>query len=393
MARKSNTRAAQGAGNIRQRPDGRWEARYTAGRDPGTGKQIQKSVYGRTQREVREKLTKVIADIDNHSYHEPCKMRLKEWITIWTEEYLGDVKPSTAHLYSEQVRLYIIPALGAVRLDELSPHSIQLFYNRLKRGADNKTGLSSKTIRNIHGVLHKALQQAVDIGYLKTNPANTPKLPKAEQKEIHPLDETQMQDFLETIKGHKHEILYKVDLFTGLREGEILGLTWDCINFDKGTITVKQQLRREQKKGGQYYLTTPKNGKSRTISPAPSVMKLLHTQRARQSEQRLLMGELWQSSDMVFTNETGGYLSYRTVYDCFKRIVGKIGTPTTRFHDLRHTYAVNAIRAGDDFKTLQENLGHATAAFTMQTYGHVTDQMKKTSADRMEQFIRGVSGL
>ena len=122
MARKSNTRNAQGSGTIRQRSDGRWEARYTFGRDLGTGKQIQKSVYGSTQREVSEKLRRITASSDDHSYQEPCQMRLKEWLDIWTSEYLGDVKPSTAHLYSEQVRLYIIPALGAVRLDELNTH-------------------------------------------------------------------------------------------------------------------------------------------------------------------------------------------------------------------------------------------------------------------------------
>lgn len=270
MPRKSNTRSAQGSGTIRQRADGRWEARYTVGRDPGTGKQIQKSVYGSTQREVSEKLRKITASIDDRSYQEPCKMRLKEWLDIWTSEYLGDVKPSTAHLYTEQVRLYIVPALGAVRLDELNTHNIQIVYNRLKRG---------------------------------------------------------------------------------------------------------------------------QGGKPRTIAPAPSVMKLLRIQRARQLEQRLRVGELWQNSNMVFTNETGGYLSYRTVYDCFKRIVDRIGASNIRFHDLRHTYAVNAIRAGDDFKTLQENLGHATAAFTMQVYGHVTEQMKKDSSDRMEQFMKGISGL
>lgn len=136
---------------------------YHSGKD-------SKSVYGATQREVSEKLRKITASIDDRSYQEPCRMRLKEWLDIWTTEYLGDVKPSTAHLYSEQVRLYIIPALGAMRLDELNTHNIQITYNRLKQGKDGKSGLSPKTIRNIHGVLHKALQQAVDCEYLKVNP-------------------------------------------------------------------------------------------------------------------------------------------------------------------------------------------------------------------------------
>ena len=122
-------------------------------------------------------------------------------------------------------------------------------------------------------------------------------------------------------------------------------------------------------------------------------MKLLRTQKARQAEQQLKTGGLWENSGMVFTNETGGYLSYRTVYDCFKRIVAHIGTPTTRFHDLRHTFAVASLRAGDDIKTVQDNLGHHTAAFTLDVYGHVTEQMKRDSAQRMEGYIKEVLNL
>ena len=106
---------------------------------------------------------------------------------------------------------------------------------------------------------------------------------------------------------------------------------------------------------------------------------------------RMEAGDAWQENGLVFSNQTGGYLSYRTVYDCFKRIVKRIGSPSTRFHDLRHTYAVACIKSGDDIKTVQENLGHATAAFTLDVYGHVTKQMKQDSAQRMEQFIQSVS--
>ena len=107
---------------------------------------------------------------------------------------------------------------------------------------------------------------------------------------------------------------------------------------------------------------------------------------------RMEAGDAWEEHGLVFTNQTGGYLSYRTVYDCFKRIVRNIGAPATRFHDLRHTFAVASIKSGDDIKTVQENLGHATAAFTLDVYGHVTKQMKQDSAARMEQFIKSVSG-
>ena len=393
MPRKSNTRAAQGAGTIRRRKDGRWEARYTVGRDPGTGKQVQKSVYGATQREVRVKLGQLTAEIDAGIYKQPCKMTVGQWLDIWTAEYLGGVKPATALLYEQQARLYLKPALGAVKLEALAAPTIQRLYNTLSKERDGKRTLSPKSVKNIHGILHKALQQAVAVGYLRFNPADNCTLPRIERKEIQPLDDQQISAFLKATEGHRHEILYKVALFTGMREGELLGLMWDCVDFERGTITIKRQLRREQKKGGQYYITTPKNGKPRTINPAPWVMLLLKTQRARQSEQRLKVGPAWIDSGMVFTNEMGGYLSRGTVYDCFKRIMEQLEIPGKRFHDLRHTFAVVSLRAGDDIKTVQGNLGHHTAAFTLDVYGHVTEQMRQASAQRVEGYIQDVLRL
>ena len=359
------TKNAKGGGTIRKRSDGRWEARYTLGIDPKTGKQIQKSVYGKTQKEVRQKLTAITAEIDDGTYMEPCRMTLDEWLDIWLRDYLTGVKPSTAYLYQRQAKLYICPVLGSVRLDRLEPHTIQRFYNSLHEERDGKPSLSAKSIKNIHGILHKALQQAVLLNYLRTNPTNACILPKVIKKEIHPMDDRDTALFLEAIKGCRYELLLKVDLFTGLREGELLGLMWDCVDFDKGTILVNKQLHRSQKKGEGYYFAPPKNNKSRTIRPAPYVMTLLRQQKLVQTQMRLAAGPAWQESGLVFTNEFGRYISLRAVFDCFKRTVRKVGLPNLRIHDLRHTYAVNSIRAGDDIKTVQSNLGHATAAFTL----------------------------
>ncbi|WP_235221408.1 site-specific integrase [Oscillibacter valericigenes] len=232
-----------------------------------------------------------------------------------------------------------------------------------------------------------------DVEYVaeKGNPTDACKPPRVVKKEIQPLDEVQVAEFLKTIQGHPHEYLYKITLFTGMREGEVLGLTWDCLDLDRGTLLIKQQLRREQQKGGKYYFSPPKNNKSRVLSLAPSVVQLFRLQKLKQNGMRLEAGNSWEENNLIFSNQTGGFLSYRTVYDCFKRIVDKIGSPSTRFHDLRHTYAVLAIKSGDDIKTVQENLGHATAAFTLDVYGHVTAQMRRDSADRMEQVIKSVS--
>jgi len=392
MARKS-TRNAQGGGSIRQRPDGRWEARYTVGRDPGTGKQIQRSVYGSTQKEVRQKLAQAVAAIDSGTYTDPSKMTVGQWLDIWQRDYLGGVKPFTVLNYSQHIKNHIKPAMGAIKLDALNAHTIQSFYNSLGAERDGKPGLSPKTVKNIHGVLHKALQQAVKIGYLRFNPADACELPRIEKKEIKPLDDEAMSAFIEAVRGHRFEAIYLTMLFTGIRRGEACGLLWDCVDLERGTIRIDKQLQNIPGQPGAYRLASTKNSKGRTITAAASVVKLLRKHRAQQNERRLKAGPLWQDNGYVFCNEVGEHLSPSTVYHEYKRIVASIGLPDARLHDLRHSYAVASLRAGDDIKTVQGNLGHHAAAFTLDVYGHVTEEMKQASADRMEEYIKGIVDL
>ena len=380
---KGNTRAAQGAGSIRQRPDGRWEARYVAGHDPGTGKQIRRSIYGATQKEVLQKLKQVQVGLDNGTYTDPNRMTISSWLTIWLAEYLGGIKENSQYDYASQVRNHIVPALGAVKLQKLKPHQVQEFYNSLQRDK----GLSPKTIKNVHGVLHSALKQAQRLGYIQQNPADNINLPRVERPEVQPMPENIIPAFLQAIQGHEFEALYFVTVFTGLRKGEVLGLTWECIDFERGQIFIKQQLLK--KRGENLFRLAPlKNDRPRTITPARDVMAVLRGERIKQKREKLAAGNAWSNPDnLCFTNPLGRHLIPNTVYYAFKRIAKALGVPDLRFHDLRHTYAVNALRSGDDIKTVQGNLGHATAAFTLDTYGHVSEQMKQDSADRMQRII------
>ena len=399
MPRKKDMgRSANGSGNIRkiiQTVNGKqytyWQARYTAGYDPGTGKQIQRSITGKTQKEVAQKLRELTSNIDTGTYQAPCKMTLGEWLAVWSTDYLGNVKPWTAVKYKSNINIHITPALGAIRLDALTTPMIQRFYNSLCEGRDGQKPLAPKTLKNLHGVLHKALQQAVDVGYIRINPTCACKIPHVDKPEINPLDSEEIRQFLEAIKGHRFETLYTVSLFTGMRRGEICGLQWDCVDFDRGTICIKQQLQKVPGTKSDVELTSTKNRKGRTITPANYVMALLKRHRAEQSAMRLRMGADWHDGNFVFCNELGEPLSAHTVYNNYKRIAASIGLSESRMHDLRHSYAVAAIMSGDNIKTVQENLGHATAAFTLDVYGHVTEQMKQDSADRMEQFIKSVS--
>lgn len=392
MARKS-TRAAQGSGTIRQRPDGRWEARFTVGRDPGTGKQIQRSVYGSTQKEVRQKLAQAVAAVDAGTYTAPSKMTVGQWLDIWQRDYLGGVKPFTVLNYSQHIKNHIKPAMGAIKLEALNAHTIQGFYNDLGAERNGKPGLSPKTVKNIHGVLHKALQQAVKLGYLRFNPADACELPRMERKEINPLDSEATAAFMRAIEGHRFETVYLTMLFTGMRRGEACGLLWDCVDLERGTIRIDKQLQNVPGRPGEFRLVSTKSGKGRTITAAPFVVELLRKHRVRQAEARLKVGPLWQDNGYVFCNEVGEHLSPSTVYHSYKKIVASIGLPDLRLHDLRHSYAVAALRAGDDIKTVQGNLGHHAASFTLDVYGHVTEEMKQASAARMEAYIKGIANL
>ena len=393
-------RSARGAGSIRKKTIKRngkeyiyWEARYTAGYNPATGAQIQKSITGKTQREVSQKLKAITTAIDAGIYTQPTRMKLGAWLDTWLMTYCRSQKPLTIAAYAAINRNHLKPALGAVQMDALHAHTIQQFYNSLSEPHGGRAALSAKIIKNVHGVLHKALQQAVKLGYLRNNPAEACELPRVVKREMQVLDDDSSRAFLRAVQGDPLARIFLVDLFTGLRQGELLGLTWDCIDFVAGTVTVKHQLQQAQTKGDfSYHLAPLKNDRPRTITPAAYVMQLFKSQRMYQSETRLRAGELWENAlNLVFTNEMGRPLNRRTIYKHFKRIVAAIGAPNLRFHDLRHSYAVASIRGGDDIKTVQTNLGHATAAFTLDVYGHTTEQMKRESAARMDAYIQSLS--
>lgn len=195
---QKSKKSAAGIGTIRKKTVSRkgkeytfWEARYTEGYDPGTGKQIQRSITGKTQKEVAQKLKAATAAIDAGTYTAPCKITVGEWLDIWATEYLGAVKPLTERTYTEQIKTHIKPALGAVKLEALNTHMIQHFYNSLTNGS--AANLSPKTVKNVHGVFHKALQQAVANGYIHQNPANACILPKFRSRKSSPWSQSKLQ--------------------------------------------------------------------------------------------------------------------------------------------------------------------------------------------------------
>ena len=379
-------RNAKGGGTIRKRADGRWEARFSMGFDPKTGKQIQKSVYGQTQKEVRQKLSAALTELDSGTYIAPTSMKLGAWLDQWLQAYTGNVKPATKGAYEEHIRVHIKPYLGEVKLAKLTAPMVQNVYNTLLE----EKGLSAKSVKNIHGVLHRALEQAKKLNYLRENPLDAVILPRTEKPQLQTMDDADMIAFLQAIEGDAYEIELFVDAFTGLRQGELLGLTWDCVDFEHQTLLIDKQHNRA-KGEKEFHFSSLKTEKVRSLTVTDEVMDALRRQQRRQAAWKAAAGELWSNPDnLVFTTEFGRYVNNKTLYMNFKRVMRSQGLSELRFHDLRHTFAVNSLKAGDDIKTVQENLGHATASFTLSTCAHDTPGMKRESANRMGQYLRRI---
>ena len=218
--------------------------------------------------------------------------------TTWRRDYTLNIKQSTAVYYDQLLNTHIIPTLGDIALQALHAPAIQHMYNEKLQN-----GLSAKSIKNLHGCLHKALDVAVRIGYLPRNPSNGCILPRVEQKEIHPIDLPDLKKLLSSLKGEEYEALIIVAIFTGMRSGELLGLTWDCIDFEKSTVTLYRQLASERKRGGGYVFAPLKNSKTRSFMVAPDVLATLKRIRKEQREKKLLAGGAWQNKDgFVFVN-------------------------------------------------------------------------------------------
>lgn len=385
-------KAANGAGSIRKKtvtkPNGKaytfWEARITTGYDPGTGKPIVRSFTGKTQKEVKKLVQEAAVALSNGTYQKPEKITVRDWMDKWVKEYVeGNVKPLTVAAYKTCIAKHIDPAMGATQLQAVRGIQVQALYNDMQ-----KQGLSAKTIKNCGSILHNAFSMAFKNGLIPMNPCDAARFPKGTKREISPLTDAQIPEFIAAIQDDPYCNAFALSLFAGLREGECLGLSWSQIDFENQRITVSQQLQKEKKAGGKYYIApSTKSGKPRTIEPPPIAFQYLRAERKRQLENRLKAGEFWDNEfDLVFTEPTGRYIIFQTFHSHFKKIAAAIGCPDARPHDLRHTCATVAIASGADVKSVQDLLGHATASFTLNVYAHTSDKMRSDTANRMQNY-------
>ncbi len=373
MARKKKKREA-GSGTIYKRPDGRWIAQYTSGRDPETGKLLRHTIYAKTQQEVAEKLRAATASIDNGTFQELNKITDAEYAKEYMQSHVSTLTPFTQPTYENNLWIHILPALEKKKLTDLTHREVQRFAASL--GVNGK-GLAPKTVHTVFGTLHALLTAAQRDEIIIRNVADKCTLPRVTQSRAKAIEDDEFYN------------IFFLDIFSGMRQSEILGLRWDDILWEKNSIVIRQQLQQKHERGAfDYYLTPPKETKQRCIVLAASAIRILRKQYRKQQEQRLLAGELWDNAfDLVFTNGFGRPLNHQTVYKHLKKALQSCGMENYTFHSLRHSFATISIENGDDIKTVQTNLGHFAPAFTLKTYAHVSNQMQQSSAARMEELI------
>ena len=383
----AKSRRANGEGSIRKRKDGRWEGRYTAGHDPETGKCIYKNVLGKTQGEVKEKLKAAIEAAHQLDASRADTFTLAQWLRYWLDNY-GSIylRPASMANYEGFLKNQITnDEIGAKKLRELTMHDVQFFFNRMhtsgrvqrKESKNKPSGLSTKTIRNMYFFMSHALDRAVKEKLIASNPTDDCILPKKEKAEMKTLPLEDLGKFFEEAKRSGVFELYFTDLATGLRRGELLGLKWTDIDFDHNTIDVHCQITRSGGKVQESPLKT-KNAYRQIVIP-PEVTRVLKEKRDRENG----------FSEYVFSSPNGGPISPDSVLHMLHRVLKRAGLEQVRFHDLRHTFATLALQNGVDVKTLSGLLGHYSAGFTLDTYGHISDAMKKDAADKVGGFLSG----
>ena len=370
-----------GEGLVRQRADGRWEARLSLGWR--NGKRQRHSVYGTTQAEVLDQLAEARQKHKNGMPIASTGQTVGEFLTHWLEDSARPrIRPRTYDRFSELIRLHLNPALGAVRLEKLSPAHVQGFMTHKR-----KEEFAAQTIVSMRNVLRAALNQALRWGIVGRNVATLVDAPRIERPSLRILTEDETRRLLETARGKRFEGVYTLGLALGLRRGELLGLKWEDVDLDHAQIRIVRSLQRI---GKELLLTETKTAKSRRTLPLPqNAVRALRTHRKRQLEGRLATGPAWRETDLVFTNSTGGPVEPVTLHRDFKRVLRDTGLPAIRFHNLRHTAASLMLARGVPLKIIQEILGHSSIAVTSGFYAHLTEQLKRDAAEVMDRVLDG----
>jgi integrase len=372
-------RRGNGEGSITRRKDGLYMGRYTVQTAAGTKR---KALYGKTRQEVAEKLTRAMAERDDGFVFDADNLRVGEYLERWlVDSVLDTVRPTTYERYEQLVRIHLRPALGGMKLKNLTPvHVRGLYREKLE------AGLSARTVQYIHVTLHKALKQAVQDGLIPRNATEAVKAPQVRREEIRPLSAEQVKMLLETACGDRLEALFVLAIHTGLRQGELLGLKWEDVDLESCALRVRRTLATA--KGGSILMAPKTKGSRRSVKLTQGAVDVLRSHLQRQLQEIDKAGALWRENGLVFASEIGEPLNrHHLTSRHFKGLLKRAGLPEIRFHDLRHTCATLLLSKNVNPKIVSEMLGHASIAITLDTYSHVLPNMRDQAAAAMEDAL------
>lgn len=405
MAKRAN-----GEGTISKRiKNGKavgWRGAISLGYDL-QGKPIRKTVSGKTQEEVREKMAALLAAQHTGTLADAENLTVAAFLDRWIEAKERDgVKPNTLRSYRDTARLYLKPQLGRKKLEKLTPLDVEATLTALRRD-----GKSPQIMSYALRVLKMALRQAVRWQMVPRNVADAIKAPKTARHELQVWTPEQVAAFLDTSQTHRLHAAFYLALMTGMRRGELLGLQWDDIDWERSRLKVRHNLvevRSEAKPGKMHagkpavssvelVLQTPKTaGSKRTIVLSAGTLSKLQEHRKRQEAEQSAAAEAWQAqpgSGFVFASEIGTPTDPRNFYRWFAQVLEEAQVPRIRFHDLRHTAASLMIRRGIPPKTVSERLGHADVGFTLRTYTHLYDEQREEAAFDISDFFPKDTGI
>jgi integrase len=339
-------------------------------------------VSGKTRDEVHDKLIEALGNRAQRLVFDAGNLTAGEYLTRWLKDSVkGTVRQSTFEVHRHMVEPHIVPALGKLKLKDLSPPHVRGFYREKL-----DSGLSAATVRKMHSVLRKALKQAVMDGLIPRNVCESVKPPRVERKEIMPLDREQTRTLLEHASGDRLEALYVLAVHTGMREGELLGLKWEDVDLECSVCRLRRALVREGGKTALGDLKTPKSRRSVRLTRAAAIVLRSHLKRQLEEMERL--GSLYQPGGLVFATESGTLINPSNLRNrSFKPLLKRAGLPDICFHDLRHTCATLLLSQGTHPKLVQELLGHATIAMTLDTYSHFLPSMGDQTVRAMEAAL------
>lgn len=378
----------QNEGSIRKRPDGTWEARVTIG-IMADGKQKQKSLYGKTRQEVNAKMTDLLNNLQKGLIVNPTEMTLAEWLDYYMPECKKRfVKPSTYVTYSVKVENHIKPAIGHYKLKALRQDIIQKFVNSL-----SDKGLAPATVEAIFKLLHNALETAVDDGLIVKNVANRVRLPKVPKPKVEAFTIDQQRVFVEQAKETYMGCMFIFDLCTGMRLGELLGLKWSDIDFDKNQLHVERTISKVHDPDSpnskwRLELGPPKTPASeRTIPLHQTAIKILAGIFEQQEADKAHAGAAYEDNDLVFCTKLGRPQDPINMRRIFYRICKKAGISGFTPHCLRHTFATRGVEEKVDVRVMQRFLGHANIQETVNTYTHILPDTGRNQMDLLANVV------